>query len=850
MLVQDLNKQVAISDEVRNTGSDKTKSGGLLFDRKVTRIVTAGTLIDENFMDPYENNFLLAVHSETLLADVSSSNLRPLAKTDKVGLSWVDLSSGVFYTQPTNLVSLSSQVARIRPREILLDSSLEHLDPTQFAKTIGEGSYTVTHHHLPIAAELSASSWSTMLEKPLSEKQYAMFTHEEVMAGSLLLDYVKNKLRDTHVVLQTPVRQTEEEIMSIDKQSLRGLEVRSTLRDGLHQGSLLHAVRDTVTKGGSRLLSQRLVSPSMSLSIINNRLDLVTELLSNEQLREGLVMLLRQTFDTARLLQKFYVGRGDADDLLGLSKTINIMDSVSGILRDHVLSHEDRTLKDDARKDPSRGLTFLWDILGRMDLQDPVRLADRVTEAIDQEGLNQQHLIEEIEAAEVIGLAEQVIEDETPNEKLRGIGKRSSKSREVSAASRDDDSQSSEPWIMRRNASLTLEMAHADLDSLFREKAELVSRLCDQLGAKSLTLRWTPQLGHHCHLKSKSSRTVESLQGARTVGSTRSTRSFYLSDWTHLGNKINDAKMRIRTEEQRVFTSLRTQVIENLVRLRRNAAVLDELDVACSSANIASRHNHVRPILHTGKTHKIVGGRHPTVDVGLKESGRHFIANDCFVGGEEQILLITGPNMAGKSTFLRQNALISILAQTGCFVPADYAEIGLVDKVFSRVGSADNLYQDQSTFMVEMLETAEILKQATPRSFVIMDEVGRGTTPEDGIAVGYACLHHLHNVNKCRTLFATHFHALADMTRGFDNLACYCTDVAEESDGSWTYVHRLRKGVNRESHALKVARLAGMPAAAIAIASEVLQFVGPQTTQPSSIVVEARRTPAAGEAGG
>ncbi|KAK5001854.1 hypothetical protein LTR28_012147 [Elasticomyces elasticus] len=152
--------------------------------------------------------------------------------------------------------------------------------------------------------------------------------------------------------------------------------------------------------------------------------------------------------------------------------------------------------------------------------------------------------------------------------------------------------------------------------------------------------------------------------------------------------------------------------------------------------------------------------------------------------------------------------------------------------------------------MVEMLETAEILKQATPRSFVIMDEVGRGTTPEDGIAVGYACLHHLHNVNKCRTLFATHFHALADMTRGFDNLACYCTDVAEESDGSWTYVHRLRKGVNRESHALKVARLAGMPAAAIAIASEVLQFVGPQTTQPSSIVVEARRTPAAGEAGG
>lgn len=165
--------------------------------------------------------------------------------------------------------------------------------------------------------------------------------------------------------------------------------------------------------------------------------------------------------------------------------------------------------------------------------------------------------------------------------------------------------------------------------------------------------------------------------------------------------------------------------------------------------------------------------------------------------------------MAGKSTYLRQNALISILAQTGSFVPAEYAEIGLVDKVFSRVGSADNLYQDQSTFMVEMLETAQILKEATPRSFIIMDEVGRGTTPEDGIAVGYACLHHLYHVNQCRTLFATHFHALTDMTKSFEKLGCYCNDLLEEPDGRFSYVHRLRKGVNRESHALKVARVAG-----------------------------------------
>jgi DNA mismatch repair ATPase MutS len=287
------------------------------------------------------------------------------------------------------------------------------------------------------------------------------------------------------------------------------------------------------------------------------------------------------------------------------------------------------------------------------------------------------------------------------------------------------------------------------------------------------------------------------------------TKSFYHHDWTSLGGEIEDIKKAIRKEEERVFHTLRKQIVKNIVKLRNNAAVLDELDVACGFATLAVQKNWVRPLLNNGTEHHIRGGRHPTVECGLLEQGKHFAGNDCVVGGASRILLITGPNMGGKSTFLRQNALISILAQTGSYVPAEYAEIGLVDKVFSRVGSADNLYQDQSTFMVEMLETAEILKQATPRSFVIMDEVGRGTTPEDGIAVGFASLSHLYHVNQSRALFATHFHILADMTTTFERLSCYCTDVAENTDGSFSYEHKLRQGVNRNPHALKVARLAG-----------------------------------------
>lgn len=268
-------------------------------------------------------------------------------------------------------------------------------------------------------------------------------------------------------------------------------------------------------------------------------------------------------------------------------------------------------------------------------------------------------------------------------------------------------------------------------------------------------------------------------------------------------------KYQIRAEEQRVLHELREQVVLNLVKLRRNAAVLDELDIGYALANLAEEQGWTRPVLNASRNHKIIGGRHPTVKIGLEEEGRAFVGNDCFVGEEERVWLITGPNMGGKSTFLRQNALLSILAQTGSFVPADHAELGIVDRMFTRVGSADDLFRDQSTFMVEMLETAVILNQATSRSFVIMDEIGRGTTPEDGIAVAFACLHHLYHHNQCRTLFATHFHALAELAKDFDKLACYCTDVAEGTGGSFSYVHRLRRGVNRASHALKVARLAG-----------------------------------------
>ncbi|GAB7341459.1 hypothetical protein MBLNU457_7698t1 [Dothideomycetes sp. NU457] len=810
LLVQDLNKQVAISDEIRNTASESSKSGGLLYDRKVNRVITAGTLIDENFMDPYENNFLLSIHSEDQdnVEPVKASALDGTASNNQpIGLSWVDLSSGDFYLQQTDMSSLSAILARIGPREIVLDTALEVLEGGPLQALLATGQHMLAYHNAPDTTSWS-QAWNQCLDRPMTDSEMQI-SDVEIQSGSLLLDYVQTKVQDLHITLRPPIRRSEADYMRIDAQSIRGLEIKKTLRDGNEAGSLLHAIRRTVTKSGTRLLGQRLVSPSMNLHIINGRLGMVDELLVHESLREQIIAILRRSSDTLRLLQKFSAGRGDADDLLSLARSVEVMQHLEVILRGHLSS----------TNQPQPGIdgenALMQDMLHLLDLHRPGRLRERIQESIDEDNLTQQHMVEEADAAQLAGFAEQVEEAEEISTTVKKPSRKTPK-----ADTNNASDTSGEIWIMRRDASASLRRAHVHHDELLVSKTELEESLRQRLGSGSLTLKWSSQFGHFCHVKGKDCK--REIEGARNISTSKSTRSFYLADWTTLGPKIEAARARIRNEEQLVFASLRDEVIQNLVKLRRNAAVLDEFDVACSFAEVAHERNWTRPTLHEGKTLKVVGGRHPTVDLGLEESGRQFTANDCTMSTDEQLLLITGPNMAGKSTFLRQNALISILAQTGSYVPAEYAEIGLVDKIFSRIGSADNLYKHQSTFMVEMLEVAEILNQATSRSFVIMDEVGRGTTPEDGVAVGYACLHQLHEKIKCRALFATHFHALTDMTKDFARLACYCTDVVEASDGSWIYVHKLHRGVNRESHALKVARLAGMPDDAIEVARDVL----------------------------
>lgn len=849
-----------------------------MHDRRVTRVITPGTLIDENFIDPYANNYVLAIHLEDSTAatglgeqvDGSEAPQEPLSSSTPVGLSWLDVTTGQFYTQATTIAALSSILSRVGPREIVVDKALQSQGDHVLFSILAEEKHLITY--TPHTTLLPITEWEPMLESEIPPHTITGFSSDEVQAGSLLLQYVRDRLLGLSMKLQPPVRHESLQVMTIDKNSMRSLEIKQTIRDGVFKGSLLHAIRRTVTKGGARLLNTWLSAPSTDLETITRRQDLVEHFIQNPELRDQIVLLLKRSHDSQRLVQKFAFGRGEADDLVGLGNTIGTTEEIVKLLS--------------ASEPASSGQDIFGPLLSRISLDGPSALADRIRASIDEDGLFAKHQLEDSEAGQLMSLASDVVSAEGTREEAAAILSKRTVTKVKKTGSggsgggrpaslRDYYDADSTTFTMKPGANRVLTRLHRELNALLEEKLALAETLRERFGTPSLTLRWTPNLGHICHVKgtkdlralaaAASSSSSQPIPAAASVS--RSTRTFHLPEWTALGQSVHQKRFAIGAEEGRLFADLRAAVVRNLVRLRRTAAALDELDVTTSFARLAAEHAWVRPRLlgdgddggsssnqntagiaggdgsdpssssfyaSRGRNGTmIIGGRHPTVEVGLREQGRTFTANDCLVGASPaagRLWLITGPNMAGKSTYLRQNALMAVLAQTGSWVPAAHAELAVADAVYSRVGSgADNLSADQSTFMVEMLETAQILRAATPRSLVIMDEVGRGTTPEDGAAVAFAALWHLATVNRCRALFATHFHTLADQVaeRGMHvsqggPVECYCTDVEEDGKGGFFYVHKIRKGINRHSHALKVARMAGLPEVAITVASDIL----------------------------
>ncbi|MGJ8621830.1 MAG: DNA mismatch repair protein MutS [Yoonia sp.] len=296
---------------------------------------------------------------------------------------------------------------------------------------------------------------------------------------------------------------------------------------------------------------------------------------------------------------------------------------------------------------------------------------------------------------------------------------------------------------------------------------------------------------------------------------------FTTVELSEIETRILNAGGRALEIEKRLYSSLTEAIIAQAGPLGALARALSEIDLMASLAHLATTENWVRPKVDDSRAFEITGGRHPVVEAALQKEGTPFIANDCGLT-DAPIWLLTGPNMAGKSTFLRQNALLAILAQMGSFVPANAAHIGIVSQLFSRVGASDDLARGRSTFMVEMVETAAILNQADDRALVILDEIGRGTATYDGLSIAWATLEHLHDVNRCRALFATHYHEMSALSNKLDGVE-NATVTVKEWDGDVIFLHEVKRGTADRSYGVQVARLAGLPPAVVARAKVVLE---------------------------
>ncbi len=406
--------------------------------------------------------------------------------------------------------------------------------------------------------------------------------------------------------------------------------------------------------------------------------------------------------------------------------------------------------------------------------------------------------------------------------------------------------------FVREGFSAELDAARILRDDSRKVMAALEAGYVQETGIKSLKVRHNNILGYYVEVPAGAARPLASAPLDETFRHRQTMAGamrFTTQELVETESRIVSAAERALTLEQDIFAELTSAVAAEERALGEVAGALAELDCEAALAEVAVEEGYTRPVLDDSTVFEIGGGRHPVVEQALRSSkdGAQFIDNDCALSGSQseaaggadaafrpaRLWLVTGPNMAGKSTFLRQNALIAVLAQMGAFVPARSARIGIVDRLFSRVGAADDLARGRSTFMVEMVETAGILNQATPRSLVILDEIGRGTATYDGLSIAWAVVEYLHEISKCRALFATHYHELTALAGRLPEVASVSMEVREWKD-EIVFLHKVRPGAADRSYGIQVAKLAGLPAPVTKRAAEVLKLLEKTGGKPAT----------------
>jgi DNA mismatch repair protein MutS len=586
----------------------------------------------------------------------------------------------------------------------------------------------------------------------------AAMSRLEATAAAAAVTYIDRTQVGKRPPLSPPSREAVGTTMAIDPATRANLELTRTLA-GERRGSLLDAIDYTVTPAGSRLLAQRLAAPLTDSAQIATRLDAVGAFVADGAAREDIRSILRGAPDMSRALARLSVGRGGPRDLAGLRNGL--------LAADQALAR-----------------------LAQLD-QPPQEIAAVMT-ALRQPS---RELAHEFERA---------LDEQLPLLKRDG-------------------------GFVRAGYEAALDEARNLRDASRLVVAAMQARYADEAGVKGLKIRHNNVLGYFVEVTAQHGDKLMApplnatfIHRQTLAGQVR----FTTAELGETEAKIANAGERALNLELEIFERLCGQAMAASDDLRNAAHAFALLDVATALAKLAVDDNYVRPEVDSSLGFAIEAGRHPVVEQALKRDGQPFIANTCDLSPAPaqksgQLWLITGPNMAGKSTFLRQNALIALLAQIGSFVPAARARIGIVDRLFSRVGAADDLARGRSTFMVEMVETAAILNQAGERSLVILDEIGRGTATFDGLSIAWAAIEHLHESNRCRTLFATHYHELTALSAKLPRMF-NATVRVKEWQGDVVFLHEVLPGSADRSYGIQVAKLAGLPPPVIARAKSVL----------------------------
>jgi DNA mismatch repair protein MutS len=754
--------RVAVCEQLEDPLAARKRGSKAVVHRDVVRLVTPGTLTEDSLLDAKARNYLTAIFA---------GPTSPANPCRQLALASLDISTGEFEVGEVPASDLPGEIVRLAPSEVIApDRLLANANVRQWIATAGA---TAT----PVAGpSFDGLAGERLLKARLGVadlQAFGAFSRGELAAIGALLKYVELTQIGKAPCLRPPHRATPANRLVIDAASRASLELQRSL-SGDREGSLLHAIDRTVTGAGARELAARLSAPLRDAAAIAARLDAVGFLFDNETLRGDLRGVLRAAPDVARARSRLALQRGGPRDLAAVRDGLATANQCARLLAEGA---------------------------GGIGLPDGLA------------GLRQRLAQSKSELAE--DLTRALVDD--PGHHRRDGG------------------------FVRSGFRPDLDAARTLRDDSRKVMAELEAKYLEETGIKSLKVRHNNILGFYVEVPAAQAKPLLS-EPLALIFRHRQTMAgalrFATDELVATESRIVTSADRALALEQEVFAELAAAVAAHGQALGEVAAALGELDCEAGLAEVAAEQGYVRPVLDDRPTFEIRGGRHAVVEQALQaaKSGA-FIANDCVLAAvypqtpkdfdevsRARLWLVTGPNMAGKSTFLRQNALIAVLAQMGSFVPASSAAIGIVDRLFSRVGAADDLARGRSTFMVEMVETAAILNQATDRSLVILDEIGRGTATFDGLSIAWAVVEHLYEVNRCRALFATHYHELTALADRLAEVANVTMEVREWRD-EIVFLHRVKRGAADRSYGIQVGKLAGLPKAVTMRAAEVLTLL-------------------------